>query len=336
MFTPEDAIDKACEEIEHFFDTVHVEAFEKLALRLLHSNGTLHISATGPTVYVAKKVSQTLASVNVSSAFLQPIDALHGDVGNVKEGDTVLLLGDEDSEELMKLIPVLRLKKIYLVVIAAESAKSLRALSDLALVIGLKEISTDDTCFTESLLRRIDIYALIVLDTLVVRMMHGMKLSKTEYAENHPSGKIGKHLLLRVSQVLVPLQDVPVVRQSEVGIDILIKLASHSKGYGCILVVDKKMQLLGTVSDADFRRAVMNTGRKSMHMRTDELMNFKKQFPRVCRSDDLAIAALTEMNKSPTIDYMPVLDEEGVLAGLVTAKCLLDAVCMFIFSKRAR
>lgn len=325
MSTPEEAKKNLCEEIERFFDTVHTEAFEKLALRLLQSNGTLHICATGPTVYIAKKVSQTLASVNVPSSFLQPIDALHGDVGNVKEGDVVLILGDEDSEELVKLIPALRLKKIYLVVIAAESAKSLRALSDLALVVGPKETGSNDTRFTEYLLRRFDAYALIVLDTLVVRLMHGMELSKAEYASNHPSGKIGKHLLLRVSEVLVPLQDVPVVQRSEVGIDVLIKLASHSKGFGCILVVNDKMQLLGTVSDADFRRAVTNMGRKSMHMRADELMNFKKQFPRICRIDDLAIVALTEMNKCPTVDYMPVLNEESILVGLVTTKCLLDA-----------
>ena len=326
--TPEEAQTLTLEAVSTFFDSIDVHSLERVANRLLTMEGTLHISAVGPTAHIAKKASQTLASINVQSAFLHPIDALHGDVGNVKNGDVVLLLAFDDCEELVRLVPALRLKESFVIAVVSRQAVRIETMSDLVLSIDTDNTRSSHEAgvqFKNDYNQSFDMYTLILLDTLAVRLMHGMNLTKKQYAMNHPSGKIGKHLLLKVSDVLIPSQDVPVVHEKEVGIDILVKLASHSKGFGCILVVDNEMRLKGTLSDADFRRAMMSTGRKSMSMRTDELMNFNKAFPRTCEINDSAISALTMMNESPVVDYMPVLCGDGRVAGLITAKSLQDA-----------
>lgn len=312
------------------FTGTDVNRFEELAESLLSSTGGLHISAVGPTAHVAKKVSQTLVSFNFKSAFLQPLDALHGDIGNVKCGDTVFLVSAGDSEELVQLVPVLRTKKSKVIAFVTGSAPLLSTLSDSVFYLGAPmssytPFSTDEQ-IEETLTKSIfDIHALLVLDTLAVRLMIGSEFSKTQYAENHASGKIGKHLRLHVSDVTVPLHDVPVVHEDSVGLDTLMKLASHSKGYGCILVVDKNMILKGTLSDADFRRALLRTGRKSVTMKNRELMNFSKHSPRVCFPDELAIHALNRMSEIPAVDYLPVIDRAGKIAGLVTTMSLQDA-----------
>ena len=79
---------------------------------LLECEGTIHLSGVGSAAFVAKKIAQTLISVSKRAAFLQPVDALHGDIGAVHQDDVAILLSDSgECEELIKLIPLLRKKK---------------------------------------------------------------------------------------------------------------------------------------------------------------------------------------------------------------------------------
>jgi len=314
--------------IKEFVTGVDVSKYEEFVERLIRFGGTLHVCATGPTAHLARKVSQTLTSVNVKSAFLHPVDALHGDLGNVFEGDIVLLITNIDSAELLVLISALRLKRCHITAMVSRSATRVSALSDSTLYIDVPTRCIEQSALStleQLLTSKFDICVFLILETLIVRMMHLSGLTKTEYGKNHPSGKIGRHLRLRVSDVLIPLENVPTIREDEVGIRVLVELSSRSKGCGCILVVDDEMRLQGTMSDADFRRALLRLGEKSMAMKVNVLMNYNKSFPRTCRRTDLAIDALNTMSAAPAVSYLPVLSDDGCVTGLVTLKSLQDA-----------
>ena len=324
---PKLVIQEVLSDIDGFLTNNTRAACEKLTAQLRSFSGTLHLTAVGPTAHLARKVCQTLASVNVRSRFLHAVDALHGDIGSVFEGDVVLFVANVDSEELLSLIPALKVKNCRIIALASRHAEAVSALVDSAIHVDEIRSVERSTTYTlkESCTSMFDIYALLVLEIFTVQMMHTRGLTKRQYGENHPSGKIGRHLRLRVSDVLVPLKDIPIVGESEVGLHVLATLAARSKGHGCILVVDSEMFLKGTISDADFRRALLQRGKESMMLTVHELMNFNKQFPRTCYTNELAIAALNTMNLSPVVSYLPALSKEGRVVGLVTTKSLQDA-----------
>ena len=287
--------------------------------------GTVFFTATGSTAAVAKKAAQTFVSVNIKSAYLHPLDALHGDLGAVSKTDTVVFLQAHDrctnDDELRELLLHVQRRNCYtLAVVCAESSIMVEydKVITLPLKISLGQLSLLD----------FDIAVTYVLDVCVSYMMNTMEaFNEKVYAANHPSGWIGKRLTMKVIDVFIPWQVLPLVSPDERGIHVLAKLAKESKGCHCLLVVDAGRNLLGSISDADFRRALLKVGTRSLDMTVSELMNFQKSYPRVCYVSDLAIAALNELHKEPVVDYLPVVSSEHVhrVEGLVTVKLLTQS-----------
>ncbi|MBM55632.1 MAG: hypothetical protein CMB32_03640 [Euryarchaeota archaeon] len=322
-------IDSIRDEIIGYFAGVGVGDVSQAASFVLGCNGTIHLTGTGSLSYVAKKLSQTLVSVNVRCAYLHALDALHGDIGNVHEGDVVFMLSKSGNcQELKQLIPCLREKKSTLVTVTSTHGSSLCDHSDHNIIIQPSTSSlppTPEAAFEHELTSQFDTFVLMLFDTLAVFVVYQAQLSKSDYAQNHPGGKIGRHLKLRVRDVLIPWEDLPLVHKDMLGIQMLTEMASKSKGYGCVLVVDRQRRLKGTISDADFRRAILRVGERSMTMSVSELMNFAKKFPRTCKEDARAIVALNMMNQAPSVDYLPVLNTTHEVVGLITTTSLQRA-----------
>ena len=308
------------------FRQVNYDKVERLTTRALKSSGTVHISGLGNSTLVAKLVAQTLISLNIKSSHLHAIDALHGDIGAVHSEDTVLLLSESgEAPELVELVHALRSKQCFVVVLTGREDGKLREICDLCILLSntshtRAHVSALDE-FESMLLSDFDYLALLLLDAWAIHLISHTGLTKEQYAQNHPSGKIGRHLRLKAGDVMIPWQELPLVKSASNGLSVLVEFASKSKGYGCVLVVDDQRQLQGTISDADFRRAFVRIGQQSIHMPTGELMNFSKKFPRTCSVDDLAIDALTKMNEQPKVEYLPVLKNER-LEGLITTRVL--------------
>lgn len=61
---------------------------------------------------------------------------------------------------------------------------------------------------------------------LTLRSTQAKHLTRDEYAMNHPAGRIGRRLILRVSDVMLSNGDIPIVSADTVVADALSELSS--------------------------------------------------------------------------------------------------------------
>ena len=313
-----------------------------LCQKIIDCKGTTLFTGVGKTSFVAKKVCQTLASTGTRSIFLNAVDALHGDIGVVRGGDVLVMLsGSGETHELVTLLPYAKAKGALVVACTNAPNSALAKRADLHVrVPGDGDVARRRTEETKDVAQPsnaadsrpappVTYTALQLLfgDTCAVYLMELRGLTKNQYALNHPAGRIGKRLVLRVGDVMTPWRDLPLCSPETNGADALVRMAGTSKGYGCLLVVDEERRLLGTFSDADLRRALTRIGESVLLATTRELMNFGKgAFPRTTTPSAMAFDAHLTMEAGNPVEYLPVIseDEEKTLLGLVTTRDLAE------------
>ena len=273
---------------------------------------------------IARKISMTLVSTGTKSIFLSPVDALHGDIGMLAKNDILVLLCKSGStEELISLIPYAQARGVEVIGISSDEGSRLAQLCGTHVLLPLrKELCPFNLApVTSSAIQ------MIFGDTCAVAVMQGKALSMQEYAMNHPAGRIGKRLVLCVKDVMKPWNTLPLIKPDDNGMQALVSFASASKGCGCLLVIDDQRKLLGTLADADLRRALANRGEEVLSLPVQELMNFNKSYPRIALPNDKAYDAQQKMAQDKPVDYLPVVSDYATnrLVGLVTSRTLLDA-----------
>ncbi len=138
---------------------------------------------------------------------------------------------------------------------------------------------------------------------------------------NHPAGRIGKRLILRVCDIMRTGEQVPVCGPEELLMSILVDLSS--KGCGCMLVVDKgTRRLMGTFTDGDLRRALNAKGGDVLHHRMGDLMN---RTPRTIRPEEKAVVAMIKMETPSPVQFLPCVDDNLVVVGIVMLHALVSA-----------
>lgn len=324
--------------LDQFFQTLDFEETAKFCQKVLDCKGTTLFTGIGKSSYIAKKVCQTLVSTGTRAIHLAPVDALHGDIGNVNEGDIVVLFSKSGTtEELVNLVPYAKAKGGFLVAATANKESQLAKLCDMHVTIPAPgelqpfEKGSSSVGTSESRVSPPVTYTALQMmfgDTCAVYIMQARGLTQDEYAMNHPAGRIGKRLVLRVQDVMRKIESLPTVSPEEKGLEVLVKMAGDTKGCGCLLVVDKDMTLLGTFSDGDLRRATVAKGAEVSNLLVKDLMNYNKAFPRCCEAEQMAYEAQMSMNlNGKMVDYLPVISGDGkkTLFGLITIESLSEA-----------
>ncbi|KAK1283892.1 putative arabinose 5-phosphate isomerase [Acorus calamus] len=186
--------------LDHFFTRLDLSQAQAFAQALLDAPGAVFFTGVGKSGIVARKIASTLASLGFPrSAFLDPVDALHGDIGAVSPSDLLVLFSKSGaSEELMRLVPCARARGAYLVSVTSSSSgkDQLSDACDLAVHLPVeREICPFDLAPVTSAAIQ-----MIFGDTVAVALMAAKKLSRNEYAANHPAGRIGKSLIFRASE----------------------------------------------------------------------------------------------------------------------------------------
>lgn len=183
--------------LNHFFDQLDLSQTRAFAQILLDAPGAIFFSGVGKSGFVARKLSQTLASLGfVRAAYLSPVDALHGDIGVVSSADVVILISKSgSSEELLRLVPCVRSKGAYLVSVTSVEGNPLASACDMNVHLPLeRELCPFDLAPVTSAAVQ-----MVFGDTVAVALMAAKNLSKEEYASNHPAGRIGKSLIFKVT-----------------------------------------------------------------------------------------------------------------------------------------
>ncbi|KAL8130529.1 hypothetical protein V2J09_019684 [Rumex salicifolius] len=304
--------------LNYFFHHLdHAKTLE-FTRTLIRTTGTVLFTGVGKSGFVANKISQTLVSLGIRSAFLSPVDALHGDIGILTARDVLVLFSKSgNSEELTRLAPCAKAKGAYLVGITSTESNLLMKHCDLNVHLPLeRELCPFDLAPVTS-----TAIQMVFGDTVAIALMAARNLTKEEYAANHPAGKIGKHLIIKVRDVMKKQEELPVCKEGDLIMDQLVELTS--KGCGCLLVIDEEYHLMGTFTDGDLRRTLKASGEGIFKLTVGEMCNRK---PRTINPEAMAVDAMKKMESPPSpVQFLPVTNDQGVLIGIVTLHGLVSA-----------
>lgn len=296
--------------LNHFFDRFDLPAAEKFFQILLDCKGMLFFTGVGKSGLVAKKIAMTMTSTGSRALYLSPTDALHGDIGILSDQDVFIMLSKSgETEELLNLIPFLRNKQVQILSIVSKENSRLARACDFSITLPLeKELCPFDLAPTTS-----TTIQMIFGDVLSIALMRLRNFSKDQYALNHPAGQIGKRITLKVKDLMLTGNHLPLCQPDDTLIHTLVELSN--KRCGCVLVVDGHQHLQGIFTDGDLRRALLDKGPSVLELPMKQLMTRSAKFtePGILAWEAMK---LMEADQKNAITCLPVLEGQKVL-GLI-------------------
>ncbi len=289
--------------------------FAKAVELLYRTKGRIIVTGMGKPGFIAQKISATMASVGSPSLYLHPAEALHGDLGRVTKADVILCLSNSgETEELLKLLPILRKIGAKLISIVGNTSSTLAKNSDCVLDATVKKeacsLNLAPTASTTAMLALGDAIAIALLDK------RGFK--ETDFALYHPGGMLGKRLLLKVEDIMRTGAANPLVRADALVKDVLLTITRARAGSAC--VVDGRKKLIGIFTDGDLRRNL----EKDDNIARKKVSDVMTRGPVTVGRERLAVEALAIL-QAKRIDEIPVVDGAGRPVGLVDVQDLLKA-----------
>jgi arabinose-5-phosphate isomerase len=278
----------------------------------LRQRGKVIVVGIGKSGNIGRKISATLTSTGSTSVVLDSVDALHGDLGIVNDGDVVLALSySGESEELVDLLPALKRFSVAIIALTGAPASTLARFSDVTLNVHVpREACPFNLAPTASTT------AMLVLgDALAMSVLQARGFKQSDFAKHHPSGAIGRALLLRVGEIM-RCGDRNAVAGENLPVKEALLVMTQAKS-GSLSVVNARGQLTGVFTDGDFRRHMPT----DEHLLTRPLKSVMTPNPITIRDDALAVEALKIFNER-NIDDLIVVNARREPIGLVDSQDL--------------
>ena len=234
--------------IEHSAQNLDKISVEKAIALIVGCKTKVIVTGIGKSGVIAQKIAQTLTSTGTVAIFLHPSDALHGGLGVLTKGDVVIALSNSgETEELLLLLPTIMQRGVKVISIIGNPDSSLARQSDVVLDASVdKEACPLNLAPTTS-----TTVALSIGDAIAMTVMQAKNLTAEDFAANHPAGRLGKRLTLKVSNLM---HESPSMLGNANWLEIVGALSKHA--LGAVNVVDEKKTLLGIITDGDLRRTI--------------------------------------------------------------------------------
>lgn len=299
--------------------TIEAEAIQNLRLRLgeefvrvteaiLDCRGRIIVTGMGKSGHVGRKIAATMASTGTPAFFLHPGEGIHGDLGMVTGGDLVLALSNSgESEEILALVPTLKLLGVAIVALVGNPDSELARRSDFVLEVPVvREADPLGLAPTASTA------AMMALgDALAIAAAEQRNFGPDEFALFHPGGALGRQLLQVVGKLMHAGEANPVVGEQANLRRAIMEITA--KGLGAASIVDACGRLIGIVTDGDLRRFVAQHD-DAIHRPVIEAMT---PHPRTIGPEALAAEAMRLMERTARgITVLPVV-EEGAPIGMI-------------------
>jgi arabinose-5-phosphate isomerase len=271
--------------------------------------GKIVVTGAGTSGIIARKIAATLTSTGTPATFLHPSDALHGGLGFVSSDDVVVAISNSgETEEILALLPYLRSRETPLIGIVGNLKSRLADASD-AVLDGWVE---HEACPLGLAPTASSTLALALGDALAVEALVRRGLTVDGFARNHPSGRLGRRLTLRVGDLMYG----PCTQTVGPDAGLLETLQAISEsGVGAVAVSDGEDFLIGIVTDGDIRRALQRDAARITQGTAADLMT---KDPVTTTADTLAYEALTAMEDRPSqISVLPVVNDEHRFVGML-------------------
>jgi len=286
---------------DDFFETV------SLILKTLDKGGKIVCTGVGKNLHIAEKLSATLASTGSTSVVMNPIQAMHGDLGMIAEDDVLLALSfSGESEEVIKLIPAVRRLGIPVIGMVGRVDSTLGRISDVVLRVHIeKEACPFGMAPTTSTTA-----TLAVGDALAMVLIDARHFDKESYAKLHPAGAIGRALVMRVSDIMRTGERLARLPLSATIRDAIMAMTAAKSGAALITHPDGR--LAGIFTDGDLRRHLSD----GVDILPSPVARFMTHQPVSVRDEAFAVDVLRIFEKFK-IDDLPVVDTEDRLVGYV-------------------
>jgi arabinose-5-phosphate isomerase len=288
------------------------DAAVETVIETLNRRGKIIVVGIGKSGNIGAKIAATLTSTGATAVVLNSVDALHGDVGIVNDGDVILALSySGESEELLNLLPALKRFLVKIISFTGNPKSALARHSDVVLNVRVPKeacpFNLAPTASTTAMLVMGDALAMVVLQA------RGFK--KSDFARYHPSGAIGRAMLLRVGDIMRTGARNAVANEAVSVKEALLVMTSAKSG--SLAIVNARGRLVGVFTDGDFRRR-MSTDE---HILTRPLKAVMTKNPVAVRTDALAVEALKIFNER-NIDDLIVVNPKHEPVGLVDSQDL--------------
>ncbi len=280
-----------------------------------NAKGRIVVTGVGKAGLIGQKISATLSSTGTPSIWVHAGEAVHGDLGRITKKDVVIILSKSgESDEVIKLLPVLRKIGTPIIAITGRKDSTLAKYSTVVLDISVEKeacpLNLAPTSSTTTMLAMGDAIAVCLIE------LKGFK--EDDFAMYHPGGSLGRRLLLQVKDIMRKGKDCPQVLPSEKVKDVLLKITEAKAG--AAIVVDKKNKLVGIFTDGDLRRH-LDIEENLLEKEIGEVMT---KSPMYILEDSLAVSAFEILEKYK-IDELPVVNKKGCVVGLLDVQDLLKA-----------
>ncbi len=278
----------------------------------LKQRGKIVIIGIGKSGNVGAKIAATLTSTGSTSVVLNSVDALHGDLGIVNDGDVILALSySGESEELLNLLPALKRFSVKIISLTGNVKSSLAKHSEVSLNVKVpKEACPFNLAPTSSTTAM-----LVMGDALAMAVLQARGFKQSDFAKYHPSGAIGRAMLLKVGDIM-RTGNRNAVASEELTVKEALLVMTHAKS-GSLAVVNTRGKLAGIFTDGDFRRHMAGGDQ----LLTQPLKRVMTPKPICIREDALAVEALKIFNER-NIDDLIVVNAKNEPVGLVDSQDL--------------
>jgi len=286
--------------------SVDLDAVSAVCNRLDQSTGKIVVCGVGKSAFVARKMVATLNSTGTRAVFLHAADAMHGDIGVVLEGDSVLLISKSGgTREVVDVAAHLQNQDVYLVGIGNNSKSQLNLYTDTYIDAGhVIEADSDDILPTVSVLGH-----MAICDAIAVSLQRMKGFGALEFAKLHPKGALGS-VLSQTAKALAQKNALPAVQLGAKVIDTIYEISS--KRLGACAVLDGQGKIKGIITDGDIRR-MLEQSQSIDKLVAGDIMSAD---PITIKGEALAHQALLLIKKH-SINQVLVVDGESSYVGII-------------------
>lgn len=289
------------------------EEFPRAIEMILNCPSRVVVTGIGKSGLIGQKISATFNSTGTPSFFLHPVEALHGDLGMVRPSDVVIAISySGETSELNGLLRSLKKRGNRLIAMTGGVNSTLAMAADIVLNIRVPQeacpLGLAPTASTTA--------TLAMGDALSVVLLNKKNFQAEDFRHNHPGGSLGERLKIRVEEVMLSGEDMPVIDAGQPAIEAVKVL--NTKNIGAVLVTANGGNLKGILTDGDVRRLLAeNVALDSTP--TADIMTFDP----VCIGRDILAADALSIMQRHEITVLPIVDEERSLLGILHLHDLL-------------
>lgn len=282
---------------------------------ILSSTGIVVVCGVGKSRLVGEKISAILASTGTRSITLDPVDALHGDLGRVRAGDVILALSNSgETAELMQLIYAVRQLPVIVAAITGRATSSLAQVADVVIDIGLiREACALGLAPTTSTTAMA-----VIGDALALVLQERRGFTRQDFARLHPGGSLGRELM-QVRDLMWSLEQIPVIRPDTPLSLALLSMCRASQKSGVAAVVDERCKVVGILTGESIGRLAECGPTPDLSDPVERHM----QPPLTTISGHAFLDQAAQLFRQHEIELMPVHDDQDKLVGLISRQDVL-------------